>query len=58
MDIAALSVGLSTIQTTNDIGVAMLSKQLDTFEDMGDSMAKMMELSVNPHIGGNIDVSV
>lgn len=58
MDITSLSTALSMTQVTNDIGVAMLSKQMDTMEDMGDSMIKLMEQSVNPHIGGNIDISI
>lgn len=58
MDIASLSTALSAVTTNNDVGVAMLSKQLDMTEDMGDSMVKAMELSVTPAIGGNFDVSV
>ncbi|MBQ7635751.1 MAG: YjfB family protein [Lachnospiraceae bacterium] len=58
MDIAAMSMSLNQINTSSDIGVAMLSKALDTQETMGAEMVKMMEQSVNPHIGANIDVSV
>lgn len=58
MDIASLSTALSMTQLNSDIGVLMLSKQLDTAETMGDSMIKLMEQSVNPHLGGNIDISV
>lgn len=56
MDIASLSTSLSMANVQNDFGVLMLSKQLDTVEDMGDSMIKLMEQSVNPHLGGNIDI--
>ncbi|EOS42717.1 YjfB family protein [Lachnospiraceae bacterium JLR.KK009] len=58
MDIASLSTALSMTQVRNDFGAIMLGKQLDTMENMGDSMIKLMEQSVNPHIGGNIDISV
>ena len=58
MDIASLSTSLSMANVQNAFGVLMLSKQLDTVEDMGDSMIKLMEQSVNPHLGGNIDISV
>lgn len=58
MDIASLSTALSMTQVNNDVGTLMLSKQLDTMENMGDSMIKLMEQSVNPHIGGNIDISI
>lgn len=58
MDIASLSTALSMTQLNSDIGVLMLSKQLDVAETMGDSMIKIMEQSVTPHLGGNIDISV
>lgn len=58
MDIASLSTALSMTQVRNDFGAIMLGKQLDTMETMGDSMVKLMEQSVNPHIGGNIDISI
>ncbi len=58
MDIASLSTALSMTQVSNDFGAIMLGKQLDTMENMGDSMIKLMEQSVNPHIGGNIDISI
>ncbi|EOS21529.1 hypothetical protein C806_04177 [Lachnospiraceae bacterium 3-1] len=58
MDIASLSTALSMTSVANDFGAIMLSKQLDTMETMGDSMLKLMEQSVNPHIGGNIDISI
>lgn len=58
MDIASLSTALSTTQLQNDVGVLMLGKQLDTVEVMGDSMIKMMEQSINPHLGANIDISI
>lgn len=40
-----------------DVGTAVLSKNLDTMEQQGAAMTKMMEQSVTPHIGGNIDFS-
>jgi len=55
MDIALYS--LSSTQTSTDAGVLMLSKQLNTTQDMGDSMIRAMELSVNPSIGSNFDAS-
>lgn len=58
MDIASLSTALSMIQLDNDIGVLMLGKQLDMAETMGDSMVELMEQSVTPHLGGNIDISL
>lgn len=58
MDIASLSTALSMTKLNDDIGVLMLSKQLDMAETMGESMVKIMEQSAAPHLGGNIDISV
>ena len=58
MDIPALSIALNSIQTSNDIGVAVLAKNLDVMNTEGDALTKMMELSVNPGIAQNIDYLV
>ncbi len=58
MDIASLSTALSMTQLNNDISILMLGKQLDAAETMGDSMIKLMEQSVTPHLGGNVDISL
>lgn len=56
-DIALAQMPAST-SVPSDISVAMLSKQLDLTQEMGADMIKAMERSVNPGIGGNIDISV
>ena len=58
MDIASLSTAMSTQNILNDVSVAMLSKSLDTVKDMGDGMVKIMESSVTPYLGQNIDYYV
>ena len=58
MDIAALSTSMSLATVNNDVSVAVLAKSLDTVEEMGDGLQKMMELSVNPNLGANFDVSL
>ena len=58
MDIASLSTAMSTQNILNDVSVAMLSKSLDTVEDMGDGMVKIMDSSVTPYLGQNIDYYV
>lgn len=58
MDIASLSTAMSLSNLQSDVGVAVLGKQLDTVEVMGDSMLKMMEQSVTPHLGSSIDISI
>lgn len=58
MDIPALSMAMAQTNVQSDIGVAVLSKSLDTFQDIGDGLTKMMEQSVTPYLGGNIDISL
>ena len=58
MDITALSTSMSMADVNSQIGIAVLAKNLDTMEDVGEGMKKMMEMSVNPNLGANIDVSV
>lgn len=58
MDIPALSMAMAQTNLQTDFGVAMLSKSLDSLQDTGSDLAKMMELSVNPDLGANIDISV
>lgn len=55
-DIALAQMPSISTSVPSDISVALLSKQLDLSQEMGDSMIKAMELSVNPNVGGNIDV--
>ena len=58
MDIASISTAMSMANLQTDIGVAVLSKSMDNMETMGEGLKKILETSVNPHIGGNVDVSV
>jgi hypothetical protein len=63
MDIASLSMAMSSAKTNDAFGVAMLAKSLDQAETTGSQVVGMMdaaamELSVNPHIGGNFDMTV
>ena len=64
MDIANVNSALSAVRTaepssmSSAVSLQMLDKTLDMHESMSAGLAKMMEMSVNPHIGGNIDLSV
>lgn len=58
MNISSLSIPISSQTVTNDVEVAMLKKSLDTLETTGVNMQKMMEASVLPHLGQNIDYMV
>ncbi|BCJ96635.1 hypothetical protein acsn021_42040 [Anaerocolumna cellulosilytica] len=58
MDIAAVSMMMSASQLSTNVGTALLSKNLDTAEVLGDGLIQMMEQSVNPTIGQNIDIKL
>ncbi|MBO7357420.1 MAG: YjfB family protein [Lachnospiraceae bacterium] len=60
MNISNISLGLTELQKNDQIGIAVLSKAMDTNESLGEGLVNMidsaaMERSVNPHIGGNVD---
>ena len=60
--IPSLSVMMSSAKVSNAVSTSMLKKTLDVSEQGGqaliDMMRSSMELSVNPSLGGNFDVSV
>lgn len=62
MNIPGLSMALSQVETLNNVGTAILAKSLDTMETTGaqmvDMMRSSMELSVNPAVGGNVDIYI
>ncbi|MCR4762153.1 MAG: YjfB family protein [Lachnospiraceae bacterium] len=62
MDIPQLSMAMSQNRLMQDFGVAMLDMSLENMQTQGgalaDIMRSSMELSVNPDIGANIDLSV
>ncbi len=58
MDIAALSMGLSQVKLAQDIGMAVMKMAMETSEVQLADMTKLMEQSVNPNIGANLDISL
>lgn len=58
MDIPLLAMSMTQANVSNQVDVAVLAKNLDQIEEMGDGMKKIMEMSVTPNVGANIDVSV
>lgn len=62
MNIPELSTALANIQLADQVSIAVLDKAMETSEASGASLIQMMdrsmELSVNPHIGSNFDMSV
>ncbi len=63
MDIAGVSMALSNITTQSQVGTAVLSRAMDTNEELGAGLVQMidaaaLERSVNPEIGANFDVRI
>lgn len=70
MDIANVSSALNTVSSYNIgtsvsavslpevVSVAVLDMTMDLNEQLNASMIKMMEQSVTPHLGANIDVRI
>jgi len=63
MDIAGVSMALANVSLQSDVGVAVLSKTMDTNESLAAGMVQMidsaaMERSVNPAVGSNLDLRV
>ena len=63
MDIAGLSMAMAQNNIGTKVSIAVLGKAMDTAESQGAQIVKMidgaaMQHSVQPHLGGNIDISV
>ena len=63
MDIPALAMTMSQMNLMQQVGVSVLSNQLDTAEMTGAAISQMidaaaMERSVNPSVGSNFDMYV
>ncbi len=58
MDIAGYASANAIQSTQSQVSVAMMKKTLDLQEAAGSQLVQMMEQSVNPSLGGNIDIRV
>lgn len=70
MDISSMTPALDTLQAYDAVSsvsqgslayavtTEVLSQQLDMTQEMGTAMVQMMEHSVTPGLGGNIDVYI
>ncbi len=58
MDIAALSISMKQASLAQQVSIAVTKKVMDTAEVNAQALTKMMEQSVNPNLGKNVDISV
>lgn len=56
MDIAALSMSLSQMNVRQEASVLVTKKAMDQAETNSANVVKMLEQSVQPHIGGSVDL--
>lgn len=56
MDIAGLSMSMSQSNVLRDVNLALMSDVLDQAEQNSMALTKMMEASVTPNLGQNIDI--
>lgn len=58
MDIAALSMAMAQNNVITQASTQVLKLSMEQAETTGDQLSKMMELSVNPGLGANLDVRI
>lgn len=65
MDIAALSMGLSQMKVAQQASISVMKMAMDTGKTQMNDMVqmvqqntKMMEQSVTPHLGSNLDIKL
>ncbi|SFH70726.1 Putative motility protein [Tindallia magadiensis] len=65
MDVAAMSIALNQMKLQQEASVSVLkmamdggSSQMEGLEKMLDTNTKMLEQSVTPHLGGNLDIQL
>ncbi|QGH34080.1 putative motility protein [Gracilibacillus salitolerans] len=56
MDIAAMSIAMNQAQVKQQASVSLMDKALDQAESQSSDMIKMLESSMQPHLGSNIDI--
>lgn len=56
MDIAGMSVSMNQSNIMQNVNLSVMRKSLDQMQQNGDALIKMMEASVNPNVGQNIDI--
>ncbi|OWA37197.1 putative motility protein [Saccharibacillus sp. O16] len=56
MDIAALSTVMSQTAVNQQASIQVMSMAMDQNKQQSEQMAKMLETSVAPHLGGSIDL--
>ena len=56
MDIAAASILIKQQQLIQQVGISVMKKAMSSAETSTEALLKMMEQSVQPNLGQNIDI--
>ncbi|QMV43208.1 YjfB family protein [Cohnella cholangitidis] len=59
--ISSVANGISSASSgalKQQVGIAVLAKSLDVTEQQGRQLVQLMEQSVHPHLGKNLDIKV
>jgi len=58
VDIAAMSVIYHQNAARQQAGIMILKKAMDNMDANNEILRRLIEQSVNPHIGSNVDIKV
>lgn len=58
MDIAALSTQLSQANLKQDVGISLMKMVKEQTSVQTQGLTKLIENSVQPHLGGNVDLKI
>ncbi len=58
MDVAALSAGMSQMKLAQEVSIRVAKLTMDAAKVQSNEMVKALEQSVQPHLGGNIDLKL
>lgn len=56
MDVAAMSIGLQSASLQQQVNISVQKIAMDTIDQNFEALRKVMEASVSPHLGSNIDM--
>lgn len=58
MDVAALSIAMSQFKFAQSASISVAKLAMETAQTSMDEQVKLMEQSVNPNVGANIDIKL
>ncbi|WP_082593730.1 YjfB family protein [Paenibacillus sp. Soil766] len=58
MDIPAMSMSLAQNNLSQAVGISVMKMAKEQMADQGQQMVQMIERSVQPNLGGNLDIRV